>query len=159
MPSHDEPMLVLKPPQRPGLALLATVSGACIAVGFFMALFPVPHFLAWLALGFAGVAGLCSASFLLPGNSALVLTVEGFTVRFATGAVFYPWSDIDYFAVAGRRVVVFRLLDTSERVSPVARQMTGFDGALPARYGALPAEVLAARLNECRHQFGDNEPD
>ncbi|HVX13009.1 MAG TPA: hypothetical protein VHC22_17630 [Pirellulales bacterium] len=159
MPSHDEPMLVLKPPQRPGLALFATLSGACTAVGFFGAMLPVPHFLAWVALGFTGVAGLCSASFLLPGNSALVLTAEGFTLRFGSGAVFYPWSDVDYFAVAGPRLVVFRLLDTSDRVSPVARQMTGFDGALPARYGTLPAEVLAARLNECRHQFGENEQD
>ncbi len=159
MPSHDEPMLVLKPPQRPGLALFGTLSGACTAVGFLGALLPIPHFLAWVTLGFAGVAGLCSTSFLLPGNSTLVLTAEGFTVRFASGAVFYPWSDVDYFAVAGRRLVAFRLLDTSDRVSRVARQMTGFDGALPARYGALPAEVLAARLNECRHQFGDSEPD
>ena len=159
MSSSDEPILVLKPPERPGLVLLAALSGLCIAGGFFMALLPVPHFLAWLALGFAGVVGLCSVNYLLPGNSALVLTVEGFTVRFATRAVFYPWSDVDYFAVAGRRVVAFRLLDTSQRVSPVVRQMTGFDGALPARYGTLPSEVLAARLNECRRRFGDRDSE
>jgi hypothetical protein len=47
------------------------------------------------------------------------------------------------------------LLDKSERVSLAVRQMTGFDGALPARYGTLPADVLVDRLNECRRRLGD----
>jgi hypothetical protein len=155
MSSDEEPVLVLKPPQRPWLAFCAALSGVCIAVGFLLALVPVPHFLLWLSVGFVGVLGLACVGRLMPGNSALILTTEGFTVRFASRLAHYPWSEVDYFAVAEHRLVVFRLLDTSENVSPVARHMTGFDGALPARYGALSAELLAARLNECRRRFSE----
>ncbi|HET6878890.1 MAG TPA: hypothetical protein VFI31_01970 [Pirellulales bacterium] len=154
MPADQQPMLELKPPRRPWLGLLAALSGLCIAVGFCMALLPGIHFLEWLALGFLGILGLCCAGYFLPGNSALVITAEGFTLRFASRAVFYPWSEVDYFAVLNRRVVAFRLYDTSERVSAFARRMTGYDGAFPSRYGSLPPDVLAARLNECREQFG-----
>ena len=158
MSTDDEPVLVLKPPQQPWLTACATLSGACIAVGFVLALAPVAHFLFWLAVGFAGVLGLACVGHLLPGNSALILTADGFTIRFASRAAFYPWSDVDYFTVAERRLVAFRLFDTSEQVSPLARQLTGFDGALPGRYGALPVDVLAARLNECRQRFGEPTP-
>lgn len=161
MSNSDEPVLVLKPPERQGLAALTAISGVCIAVGFVMALAAGPHFLAWLALGFAGILGVCCAAHLLPPNSLLVLSREGFTVRVASRAAFYPWSEIEHFAVAERRVVAFRLSERSERISPAVRQLTGFDGALPASYGSLSPEALAARLNECRHRLtgGDGQPD
>lgn len=155
MSPDDELVLVLKPPQRPLLAFCAGVSGVCIAVGFVLAFMPVAHFLVWLALGFAGVLGLACVGYLLPGNSALILTADGFTILFASRAASYRWSEVDYFAVAERRIVAFRLLDTSEHVSAPTRQLTGFDGALPTRYGALPLELLAARLNECCQRFGE----
>lgn len=153
MSADDEPVLIMKPLQRPGLTLFAAVSGVCSVVGFLLALVSVPHFLVWLGVGFAGVLGLVYVSYRMPGNSALILTPHGFTVRFASRLVYYPWSEVDYFAVAGERRVAFRLLDHSERISPSLRHMTGFDGALPASYGALPAEQLAARLNECCLSF------
>lgn len=153
MPSDDEPVLVLKPPERQGLVAITAISGVCIAVGFFMALAAGPHFLAWLALGFGGVAGVCCAGYLLPANSTLVLSREGFAVRFTTRAVFYSWNEVEHFEVADRRIVAFRLSDGSERISPAVRQLTGYDGALPAAYGSLPPEVLAARLNECRNRL------
>jgi hypothetical protein len=156
MPSVEEPILELKPPGRPWLGALAALSGMVIAVGFFMALLPGGHFLEWLALGFLGVLGVCCAGYFLPGNSALVLSVEGFTVRFASRAVFYPWSDVEYFEVVNHRVVAFRLFDSSERVSPFARQVTGYDGAFPSPYGSLPPDLLATRLNECRAEFADH---
>ncbi|HQU46879.1 MAG: hypothetical protein B7Z73_12900 [Planctomycetia bacterium 21-64-5] len=153
MSSDEEPILVLTPPHRPWLGVCAGLSGLCIGVGFSMALLPVGHFLVWLAVGFAGVIGLACVGHLLPGNSALILTGDGFAIRFASRAAFYAWSEVDYFAVAERRLVAFRLLDTSQQVSPMARRLTGFDGALPARYGSLPVEQLADRLNECRERF------
>jgi hypothetical protein len=118
---------------------------------------PVAHFLVWLSLGFVGIGGLAFVGYFLPGNSALILTPAGFTVRFASRMVFYPWSEVAYFAVAEERIVAFRLFDTSDKVSPIVRQLTGFDGDLPARYGALSADALAARLNECRQIFGERE--
>src|SRR5690348_3256112 len=108
MPPDDDIILVLKPPQRPWLGWCAAASGVCIAVGFVLALAPVPHFLLWLGLGFAGILGLAFVGHLLPGNSALILTPTGFTVRFASRIAFYPWSEIDYFAVAEDRIVAFR---------------------------------------------------
>jgi hypothetical protein len=155
MSSDEEPVLVLKAPQRPWLTACATLSGACIAVGFVLALAPVAHFLVWLGLGFAGVLGLAFVGYLMPGNSALILTPDGFSVRFSARMAFYHWSEVDYFAVVEERLVAFRLFDTSEKVSLIARQMTGFDGALPVRYGALPTELLAARLNECCQRFSE----
>ena len=149
MNGDDEPILVLKAPQPPWLTFCAGVSGLCIAVGFVLALLPIAHFLVWLGLGFAGIVGLALVSSLLPGNSALILTSDGFAVRAASRMAFYLWSEIDYFAVVERRLVAFRLSDTSDKVSPTVRRLTGFDGALPARYGALSAELLATRLNEC----------
>jgi hypothetical protein len=157
MSSDDDPILVLKAPQPPWLAFCAALSGFCIAVGFVLALMPIAHFLLWLALGFAGIVGLALVSRLLPGNSALILTPEGFAVRAASRMAFYPWREIDYFAVAGQQLVAFRLFDTSDKVSPVVRQRTGFDGALPAPYGALPAELLATRLNECCQRLAEQD--
>jgi hypothetical protein len=150
----EEPILVLKSPERPGLVVFAVACGVSIGVGFFMALLPVGNFLGWLTLGFAGVAGLCGAAYLLPANSTLILGVEGFTVRFASRAMFYSWSEVDHFAVAGRHMVAFRLLDGSEHASPTEREMTGYDGALPCGYGSLSPEALADQLNECRQQLG-----
>ena len=149
----DEPVLVLKTPQPPWLVFCAGLSGLCIAVGFVLALMPIAHFQAWLALGFGGVVGLALVSCLLPGSSALILTPDGFAVRMASRIAFYPWSEIEYFAVAEHQFVAFRLFDTSDKVSPSVRQLTGFDGALPAQYGAVPAELLATRLNECCRRF------
>lgn len=153
MGGHEEPVLVLKAPQPPWLTFCVGLCGLCIAVGFVLALMPIPHFLAWLMLGFAGIIGLALVSCVMPGNSALILTPDGFAVRAASRVAFYLWSEIEYFAVAERRLVAFRLFDTSDKVSPTVRQLTGFDGALPARYGALPAELLATRLNECCQRF------
>jgi hypothetical protein len=149
MSGDDEPVLVLKAPQPPWLTFCAALSGVCIAVGFVLALMPIAHFLAWLAVGFAGIVGLALVSCLLPGNSVLILTSDGFAIRAASRMAFYPWSEIDHFAVVERRLVAFRLFDTSDKVSPTVRQLTGFDGALPAQYGALSADLLATRLNEC----------
>lgn len=154
MPSDEEPILILRPLHPPWLGAGAAISGICIGVGFFMAMLPLGNFLLWLAVGFAGVIGLACIGQLSPGNSALVLTGDGFAIRFASRAAFYAWSEVDHFAVIERRLVAFRLLDTSDQVSPLARQLTGFDGALPARYGTMPVEVLAERLNECRRRFG-----
>ena len=158
MAIDEEPILVLKPPDRHGLVVVAVVSGVCIGVGFFMALLPGGNFLGWLTLGFAGVAGLCGAGYLLPTNSTLILTVDGFTVRFASRAMFYSWNEVDYFTVAGRSMVAFRLFDGSEHVSPADRQMTGYDGALPSAYGSLSPEALAEQLNECRQRLGGGKP-
>lgn len=153
MPSDDEPILVLKPLHPPWLGAAAAVSGLSIGVGFFMAMLPLGNFLVWLAVGFAGVLGLACIGHLSPGNSSLVLSGDGFAVRFASRSAFYAWNEIDYFAVVERRLVAFRLLDTSEQVSPVVRQLTGYDGALPVRYGEMPPEELAERLNECRERL------
>jgi hypothetical protein len=149
MTGDDEPVLILKAPQPPWLTFCAALSGFCIAVGFVLALSPIPHFVVWLAVGFAGIAGLALVSCALPGNSALILTPDGFAVRAASRMAFYLWSEIDHFTVVERHLVAFRLSDTSDKVSPAVRQLTGFDGALPAHYGALSAELLATRLNEC----------
>ena len=154
MPSDDEPILVLKPLYPPWLGAAAAISGLAIGVGFFMAMLPLGNFLVWLAVGFAGVLGLACVGHFSPGNSSLVLTGDGFAIRIASRAAFYAWSEIDYFAVAERQLVAFRLLDSSQQVSAVLRQLTGFDGALPARYGTLPVEELAERLNECRERLG-----
>ncbi|HWB07763.1 MAG TPA: hypothetical protein VG826_00865 [Pirellulales bacterium] len=156
MSSDDEPVLVLKAPHPPWLTFFAAMSGLSITVGFVLALMPIAHFLLWLALGFAGIVGLALVSCLLP-SSALILTPDGFAVRVASRMAFYPWRDIDYFAVAERRLVAFRLFDSSDKVSPVVRQLTGFDGALPAQYGSLPAELLALRLNECCRRFASKD--
>jgi hypothetical protein len=157
MPGDNEPTLVLTPPARQGLVVFAAVSGVCIAVGFFMALASAANFLAWLALGFAGVIGLCAVAYLLPASSTLILSPQGFTVRFASRAVFYSWNEVEHFAVAERSVVAFRLSEWSQRISPAIRQLTGYDGALPAAYGSLPPEALAAQLNECRSRLaGDS---
>jgi hypothetical protein len=158
MTNAEEPILELKPPERQGLMVFAAVSGLCIGIGFFMALLPGGNFLGWLTLGFAGVAGLSAASYLLPASSTLILSMEGFTVRSASRAVFYPWRDVDHFEVAGRRIVAFRLLDDSDHISPAIRQVTGYDGALPSVYGSIPPELLAAQLNECRQRLGSEEP-
>ena len=99
--TDEEPVLVMSPPQRPGLTLCAAASGLCSVVGFLLALVSVPHFLVWLSVGFAGILGLGYVSYLMPGNSALMLTPQGFTVRFASRLAYYPWSEVDYFAADG----------------------------------------------------------
>lgn len=156
-PPNEEPVVVLRPPTRPWLAVCAAFCGACVAIGFLLALMAVAHFLIWLSLGFVGIAGLAFVGYFLPVSSALILTPAGFSVRCASRMAFYAWGEVAYFAVAEEQIVAFRLFDTSDQVSPIVRQLTGFDGALPARYGGLSADALAARLNECRQIFDERE--
>ncbi len=114
----------------------------------------------WFVAIVFGLGSIVFVVQLWPNSSYLLLEADGFTVRSLYRSHKYGWADVDYFAVTRigvNKMVAFDFASDYEkgrRARRMAVGISGYEGALPDRYGMRP-EQLADLLNEWKARYGD----
>ena len=107
----------------------------------------------WLCAIFFGLGTVVAVINLLPGNSYLRLTAEGFETSSLSRKYFYQWSDIEQFGVTYvglNKIVVFNFspaFDKAKAGRNISKQIAGWEGGLHDTFG-MKAEKLAELMNK-----------
>lgn len=108
----------------------------------------------WVGLVLFGSGTVLSLALVLfPGISSLRLTLEGFYIRAIFRAHFVRWKDVACFGVisiSGHSMVVFNYVPgyAGQRFGrTLARDMTGWEGALNDTYGMNAEELIALMIH------------
>ena len=152
------PVEVLRPSPARWLATGAICGGLTWIGGVLLDSHPL---LAWACIAFFGLGVAVSAVNLLPGASGLALDEDGFEIVSLFRRSRIAWAEVARFGQvqAGlERLVGFDFVDGARggRLHRANRRISGFDGALPDRYG-FPAASLVERMERHRRAWHERQ--
>jgi uncharacterized integral membrane protein len=89
---------------------------------------------------------------MLPGASLLQLSAEGFKIKSLYRTQHYTWNNVSEFGINTQGLVGFNFLDKKPKGAELAKELTGFEAALPDTYG-YKADMLAKKMNSYRTKY------
>ena len=153
-------VLILRPSRV--VSLLIAVGCAVAVRGLWEIRGEADRAAVWVGLAFFGFGAILGTLRLIPGASYLRLDPHGFTFCALFRRQTIAWADVSEFGVSERdafnaySTVRFNFAPGYRKDSEarkLARELTGWEGALPGKYGRRAA-ALADSMNEWRRRYG-----
>jgi hypothetical protein len=152
--SQTDDELIFRP--KPFQAIFLLVGGMAFVLGGIFLISKSPT-LAWICIGFFGLATIVGFFQLLPGCCQLTLNRAGFVMVILWRRISFHWMEVTDFAVVsssqGPRVGWNFSDPASKKASRLLTEMYGRNSLLLNDYGVAPAE-LCRIMNEWKRDHG-----